>query len=267
MAKIKTTREFWKSWWNESARSDRPDREIDRGSSRRIDTLERLEEEKLIQALDPQKDDLVLDVGCGTGANFAKISASVRQIVGLDISEEQLKRAERTIQREKLNNVSLRVGSITDLEFPSNTFDKIICASVLQYLNDDECRAALVELIRVCKEGGTIVFHTKNRTSLYGLVREVTKTINASVGRRSMPDYYRPRRWYERILSEHGGIIEDSDSFGIFSFPRLPAAIGTRLLLIELNMPAIKALRAYGVNYKMTVRVDKQSGLMNRKPV
>jgi ubiquinone/menaquinone biosynthesis C-methylase UbiE len=261
MAKKKTTREFWKNWWNESARSDRTDREIDRGSSRTISALERREEQKLIEAVDPQKDDLVLDVGCGTGANFSKIGHSVRQIVGIDISEEQLKRAERTVQREGLNNVSLKVGSITDLEFPSDTFDKVICASVLQYLNEDECRAGFLELFRVCKDGGSIVIHAKNRTSLYGLVREVTKTINAFVGKASMPDYYRPRRWYERLISANGGVIVDYDSFGMFSFPRLPQAIGKRLLMIELNMITSRALKGYGVNYKMTVRVRKPGGL------
>ena len=261
MAQRKTTREFWKNWWDESARSDRPDREIDRGSTRTISVLERREERKLIEAVDPHKDDVVLDVGCGTGANFSKIGRSVRRIVGIDISEEQLKRAERTIQREGLSNVTLRVGSITDLEFPSDMFDKVICASVLQYLNDDECRAGIIELFRVCKDGGIIVIHAKNRTSLYGLIREATKTINAFVGKASMPDYYRPRRWYERLISANGGVIEDFDSFGLFSFPRLPQVIGKRLLMIELSMITNKALKGYGVNYKMTVRVRKPGGL------
>jgi hypothetical protein len=47
----------------------------------------------------------------------------------------------------------------------------------------------------------------------------------------------------------------------MFSFPRLPQAIGKRLLMIELNMITSRALKGYGVNYKMTVRVRKPGGL------
>ena len=256
---MKTTTRFWKDWWNEFAKRPGADREADRGTSLRITELDRRSEQQFFEAVDPKSTDFVLDAGCGTGANISKIGDKVAEIVGVDLSEEMIKRAEQRIATESIKNVRLVLGDVTQLEFPSGAFDKVICTSVLQYLNDDECEAALREMVRVCKDGGTIVIHAKNRTSLYGVSRMVVQFVGRLFRRRTTPDYYRRRVWYERTINRLGGRIVDYDSFWIFAFLPLPGFVVRRLLELEMLLVKGKWLKKFGLNYKMTVRVDSKT--------
>jgi ubiquinone/menaquinone biosynthesis C-methylase UbiE len=237
------------------------DFEVDRGTTLRIDALEQRAARQFLEAVDPKSTDCVLDAGCGTGVNIAKLSGLVADIVGMDLSEEMIKRAEHRINAQKITNVKLVLGNVTKMEFPSDAFNKVICTSVLQYLNEDEFEAALQEMVRVCKDGGTIVIHAKNRTSLYGLSRRIVQFIARLLRRKTTPDYYRPRFWYERVISKSGGQIVDYDSHGIFTFVPLPRWVVHRLLQMELRLVKRKSLKRFGVNYKMTVRVDKKTHL------
>jgi ubiquinone/menaquinone biosynthesis C-methylase UbiE len=253
---MKTTTGYWQVWWNEFAQRSGADFEADRGTSLRIDELEQRATRQFTEAVDPKPTDLVLDAGCGTGVNFGKLSGRVSGIVGIDLSEEMIKRAERRILANSIANVSVKPGNVMRIEYPDSTFDKIICTSVLQYLNDEECEAALREMIRVCKAGGRMVIHLKNRTSLYGISLRVLKFIARLIHRKTIPDYYRPRIWYEQVIRNMGGRIIDYDSFGIFTLAKLPKAMVSRLLQLEMKLLKGKALKKYGVNYKMTVLVN-----------
>jgi cyclopropane fatty-acyl-phospholipid synthase-like methyltransferase len=257
-----TNIDFWRTWWDERAKPSISNREIDRGSSKEIPELERRAKIQFLSALDPKHDDVVLDAGCGTGVNFSLIHSHVSKIVGLDFSEEQLKRAKRRISEEKLTNITLLSGSITEMNLSNDLFDKVICTSVLQYLNDGECEAAFKEMIRVSKDGATIIIHAKNRTSVYGLVLRLLKYTARIIGKKTkQPDYYRPRIWYGKMLSSHGGQIVDFDSFGLLHFPPLPDSIANQLLRLEMRSLNIRALKRFGVNLKMRVRVNKASRL------
>ena len=114
-------------------------------------------------------------------------------------------------------------------------------------------------MVRVCKDGGTIVIHAKNRTSLYGVSRTVVQFVGRLFRRRTTPDYYRRRVWYERTINRLGGRIVDYDSFWIFAFLPLPGSVVRRLLELEMLLVKGKWLKKFGLNYKMTVRVDSKT--------
>lgn len=254
---METTTAFWKEWWDEFAQRGRTDYEIDRGTTLRIDDLERRSCMQFLAAVDPKSTDHVLDAGCGTGVNFTRLSPFVSKIVGIDLSAEMLKRADQRICREALGNVVALGGDLTKIQFASQSFNKVLCTSVLQYLNDGEREAALHELVRVCKVDGRIILHVKNRTSLYGLSRMLLQTIARLVGRKVTPEYYKPRTWYEDVIHRAGAEIVDYDSFGIITFVPLPAFLVRLLLRIEMKLIRARWLKQFGVNYKMTVRVGR----------
>lgn len=91
-----------------------------------------------LKALAPQAGDTVVEIGCGTGMNFPLLEAEVGptgKIIGVDISEEMLKRAEKRIQDAGWKNVDLVLSSAADYQFPDGV-DGIIATGVLTYEPD-----------------------------------------------------------------------------------------------------------------------------------
>jgi ubiquinone/menaquinone biosynthesis C-methylase UbiE len=88
-----------------------------------------------------------LDVGTGTGLVGAWIRRSGSMVVGLDRSEEMLRRAV-----PRLHAVVL--GDATSLPFRAETFDGAAIRSVLHYLDDVRC---LQEIRRVLRQEGILV--------------------------------------------------------------------------------------------------------------
>ncbi|RDI72977.1 class I SAM-dependent methyltransferase [Halopelagius longus] len=95
----------------------------------------------------------VLDVACGTGANFRYLPESV-ELVGIDVSPEMLANA-----RAKLDELgrdgTLREMDAQDLDFDDDEFDTVV--SSLSTCTFPDPVAALREMSRVCKPSGRIL--------------------------------------------------------------------------------------------------------------
>jgi len=248
---------YWKSYWDKHGASGATDYEVDRGTALKISKLQRRSDELFLRAVQPSPGDVLLDAGCGTGANISKLSGRVAKIVAIDFSPEMIHRAQKRVIEEALGNVSLAVASITSLEYADGTFDKVICTSVLQYLDDQDCRQAIREMIRVCRRGGSVILHVKNSSSLYGLSLIVVKGVLRAFGRQPKPDRYRTWRWYKEAVVECGGQLEDWDSFGKLTFVPLPRAVVGTLLDLEVRFLGTWCLRKHGVNLQLTVKAGE----------
>ena len=94
------------------------------------------------------KNGKILDLGCGSGRNFAKIDGT---IYGADFSENMLKFAKEFADKKGFN-VKLVKADTWNLPFEDNFFDSAICASVIHCIPTEEKREkALRELFRVLK--------------------------------------------------------------------------------------------------------------------
>lgn len=249
--------EFWKDWWDESAKRSTSDYALNRGTELRLSELERHSEQQLIATVRPQPSDVMLDAGCGSGRNLSIFAGKVRQIVGIDFSSHMLERAQARVAGEHLSNVTLRQASVTELPFADDSFEKVLCLSVLQYLDDDGCRAAFREMFRVSKNGARIVVHLKNGSSLYGLSKWCSYRLFTLLGRRSLPEHYRRLSVHDRIIRDCGGRVVDVDSFGVFTFVGLPRRFVPVLIRLETYLPGRPWFKRFGVNYKLTIAVTK----------
>jgi phospholipid N-methyltransferase len=103
------------------------------------------------------KDSLVLEAGCGVGAQ-TKIIATKNpdsSFISIDLSEDSISEAKQLIKALNINNVELRQADIYNLPFKDGTFDSVIICFVLEHLHNPI--PALNELKRVLKEGGIMI--------------------------------------------------------------------------------------------------------------
>ena len=82
---------------------------------------ERSQRRRAIQALGLRPGDHVVDIACGTGRNFAVIEKQIGpsgRIVGVDLTDAMLGRAQRRIAASGWRNVTLVQADATEFEFP-----------------------------------------------------------------------------------------------------------------------------------------------------
>lgn len=112
------------------------------------------------QMLRPQKNDYLLDVGCGTGVFTRDFLAAGASVVGLDISRPMLKVACKGFNNQLFIPI---LGNMERLPFASGSFDKVCSMTALEFV--DNAQLAVAELSRVTKTGGIVVLSTLNSMS------------------------------------------------------------------------------------------------------
>ena len=127
----------------------------------------------------------VLDVGVGTGLELPMFSRTTR-LVGVDLSEPMLRRAQDRVTKQRLGNVEgLIKMDAMNLAFPDASFDCSVAPFVLTVVPDPH--ATLNELARVTKPGGEIVL-----VNHIGAETGPIAAIEAWMGRRSADLGWRP---------------------------------------------------------------------------
>ena len=248
---------FWKRYWDLRSQLGSSNYEVDRGVPFQGSDIESRSEGKLRDFVKPEPGDVVFDAGCGTGINLRRFGPCVKEIIGMDYSEGMVSRAQKRILEDSISNAKLMVGSISGIGLKSGIFDKIICISVLQYLNDDECDAALREFVRISRDGATIVLHVKNLTSLYLSTLYLAKKLKKLIRKDVIIEYYRPRRWYENRLAQLNVNIEEYYSVNIFLLDFLPPFMFRHLKSMEMKYYRSRYLRKYGADLNLRAIVRK----------
>lgn len=104
---------------------------------------------------EPRLDAPIIDVGCGGGQLALTLSAELpnSQIIGVDLSPDQVQRAKRRAAGN--NRVHFEQGSAQDLPFDDETASAVISVgSIKHWPNPDD---GLAEMIRVLRPGGLLI--------------------------------------------------------------------------------------------------------------
>lgn len=128
----------------------------------------------LLKLLKVKKDDIILDLGCGSGIHMQLLSPKCKKIVGLDISKEMTTKARSLLKKQKINNWELITRPADNTKLPANSFDKIIALGLLDYVSSPN--KILKECARIIKNNGEILFTLPKKPSLFFFLR--TKTGN-----------------------------------------------------------------------------------------
>ncbi|MFH1043624.1 MAG: methyltransferase domain-containing protein [Pseudomonadota bacterium] len=99
---------------------------------------------------------VVLDCGCGPGTVTLDIAERIGEgtVVGVDMSESQVRNGMRRAARRALRNVSFRQGNAYALPFADASFDVVFSHALLEHLSDPG--KALREFRRVLKPEGLL---------------------------------------------------------------------------------------------------------------
>jgi len=114
---------------------------------------------KQVRILGPRPGLKILDAGCGRGETALALARAGAEVAGIDYSEAAVE-----LTKEMLADVQpdaeIVAGSVTDLPWPDNTFDRVQFSDVIEHLDPPQTVPALSEFRRVLKPGGFLLVHT-----------------------------------------------------------------------------------------------------------
>lgn len=164
----------------------------------------------------------ILDLGCGSGRNFAKLNGG-GMIYAVDFSKQQLEFAKQYAQEQKFNVKTIKALAY-NLPFKDNFFDSAIFIAALHCIPSAEKRKkALQELKRVMKKGASamITAWDKNQPRFANSKKEALLPWEHE-GRKYMRYYYLyDKNELLELLKDAGfkikKIFKKSTSKGIYS--------------------------------------------------
>jgi cyclopropane fatty-acyl-phospholipid synthase-like methyltransferase len=131
---------------------------------------------------------VALDIGCGLGRVVEELSPKFRSVVGLDLSEEMLRRARDTASA---SNITLVLIDGVDLScVRAESIDLAVSFAVFTHLPSSRwTRTYIREIARVLRPGGQTAFHVNSSSgSSWWAMRRGAKAIIGPVADRR-------RRW------------------------------------------------------------------------
>src|SRR5690606_29150445 len=111
---------------------------------------------EMIDFLQPEGSQQVLDIATGTGEPGLTIAAMLNggKVVSVDISDGMLQVARDKAQKAGIKNYETVVADVTELPFPDNSFDAVVCRFGFMFFPD--MKLAAHEMVRVLRPGGKL---------------------------------------------------------------------------------------------------------------
>ena len=128
----------------------------------------------------------VLDYGFGLGHGLFAFGTSCR-LHGVDLSADAIESATKRAKRRGYVHFDFKKPPADDvlrIEYPSDSFDVVICAEVAQHVYDDV--RLLSELLRVLKPGGKCFLVTASDLDHHKVIADPKERLNPNFPERSL---------------------------------------------------------------------------------
>lgn len=116
----------------------------------------------------------VLEIGCGTGLNFALYGAEVTEVVAVEPDPHMLRRARPRAQAASVP-ITLRPIGAEALDEPSASFDTVVFTFVLCTLPDPD--VAIARAVEALRPGGRVLWVEHTRASC-GVMRGLQRLVD-----------------------------------------------------------------------------------------
>lgn len=109
----------------------------------------------IMDLIEPEKNEILLDVGSGGGYFSKALAKKSKLVVSLDMSPSNAKNAKQSIYNE---NIYFVIGDATHSPFKNEVFDKILATEIIEHIEND--KLFIEECERILKNIGYIVITT-----------------------------------------------------------------------------------------------------------
>jgi ubiquinone/menaquinone biosynthesis C-methylase UbiE len=120
--------------------------------------------------------DRALDFACGTGSLTLELSASVRQILGIDISDNMIALARKKATQQCIENVEFRNTGIFGPGLQPGSFDVILAFNIFQFIKDE--KALLERISQLLTEKGVFIQATDCHNEYRSVMVLIMKTLS-----------------------------------------------------------------------------------------
>ena len=139
--------DFWEKIWSEEE-SGRI-----RAYFENFDTSE----DQIIRYLLQTKAKTVCDAGCGCGAYTLKLLRYGFCVHGFDISPSAVSIAKTELIRRGCGQTEIKQADVLNTGYEDGAFDAAVSLGVIDHLPYKDAKAAVKELLRIIKPGGTVI--------------------------------------------------------------------------------------------------------------
>jgi ubiquinone/menaquinone biosynthesis C-methylase UbiE len=113
--------------------------------------------DRMVELADPRGDDLVVDLGAGTGLLALALAPHVQELVAVDISERMLERLDDAAATDGVHNVESLVADLRRLPLDDESATLVVSNYAFHHLDDPGKELALAEARRILRPGGRLV--------------------------------------------------------------------------------------------------------------
>lgn len=207
----------------------------------------------VLEFLPPVEGKRILEIACGRGGFSRLLGSRGAAVCGADFSESAVAIAKEKLLRHPAlaDHVSYVQADAQNMPFEENSFDIVISCETIEHVPDP--RAAVREMHRVCKPGGTLFLTAPNYLNFMGL-----HLIYASVRhpglRSSQPldkRYLFPR--IRHFIKLAGWKIIRTDGT-VHQFPFIPGRDPVQFPKLESNHTIRRLLSPFAYHYFVIAR-------------
>jgi 2-polyprenyl-3-methyl-5-hydroxy-6-metoxy-1,4-benzoquinol methylase len=139
--------------------------------------------------LPPERGDVVIDVGCGSGVISNFLAQSGARTLGIDASHDAVAFAGRTFTAD---NLSFRRGAVHEVLPLEEPVDKIYCLEMIEHIHTHEAIEMLAVFRDSLKPGGRLYLTTPNGRSMWPFIEWLMDTLHLAP---KMADYQHLARY------------------------------------------------------------------------